>query len=208
MKVYDGAMPEATATPQPMLADVDDFVAWVQGQRERYEFMGGRLVMMAGGSEDHNDVQINLLASMKRHLRGGPCKPNGSDLLVRIDDRTGRFPDASVTCGREGRHYVTAPVAIFEILSPATELADRTDKRRDYQRPASLRHYVLIAQDAPRVEIYSRTAGGWRFEELDDLDAALPLEALDITLPLAEIYDGLSLPATDAVSEEPGVSGG
>ena len=94
-------MPEATATPQPMLAGVDDFVAWVQGQRERYEFVGGRLVMMAGGSEDHNDIQVNLLTSLKRRLRGGPCEPNGSDLLVRIDDRTGRFPDVSVTSGRE-----------------------------------------------------------------------------------------------------------
>jgi Uma2 family endonuclease len=185
-------MPEATATPQPVLGDLEDFLAWVQNQRERYEFVGGRLVLMAGGSEDHNDIQINLLTSLKRRLRGGPCKPNGSDLLVRIDDRTGRFPDASVTCGREGRHFVTAPVAVFEILSPTTELADRTDKRRDYQRLERLRHYVLIAQDAPRVEVYSRTGLSWRFEEIEGLDAALSLDALEITLPLAEIYDGLS----------------
>jgi Uma2 family endonuclease len=188
-------MSEATATPQPVLADVDDFLAWVQGQRERYEFVGGRLVMMAGGSEDHNDIQVNLLAALKRRLRGGPCKPNGSDLLVRVDERTGRFPDASVTCGREGRNYVTAPVAIFEILSPATELLDRTDKRRDYQRLASLRHYVLIAQDAPRIEAYTRGRRGWRFEEIEGLDAALALEAFGIELSLAEIYDGLSFPA-------------
>ena len=197
-------MSEATATPQPVLADVDDFLAWVQGQRERYEFVGGRLVMMAGGSEDHNDIQVNLLAALKRRLRDGGCKPNGSDLLIRIDERTGRFPDASVTCGREGRNYVTAPVAVFEILSPATELLDRTDKRRDYQRLASLRHYVLIAQDAPRIEAYTRTGRGWRFEELEGLDAALALEAFGIEVPLAEIYDGLSLqapsPTTPAAS--------
>ena len=183
------------ATPQPVLADVDDILAWVQGRRERYEFVGGRLVMMAGGSEDHNDIQVNLLAALKRRLRGGPCKPNGSDLLVRIDERTGRFPDASVTCRREGRSYITAPVAIFEILSPASELSDRTDKRRDYQRLTSLRHYVLIAQDAPRIEAYTRGRRGWRFEEIEGLDALLVLEAFGIELPLAEIYDGLSLRA-------------
>jgi len=188
-------MTEATATPQPPLADLDDFLAWVEGQRERYEFVGGRLTLMAGGSEAHNDIQINLLTALRQRLRGGPCKPNGSDLLIRIDDRTGRFPDASVTCGREGGHYVTAPVAIFEILSPATELLDRTDKRRDYQRLASLRHYVLIAQDAPRAEIYSRTGQSWRFEEIEGLAAELLLEALAITLPLVEIYDGLSFQA-------------
>jgi Uma2 family endonuclease len=190
-------MSEATATPQPVLAGVDDFLAWVEGQRERYEFVAGRLVMMVGGSEDHNDIQINLLTVLRQRLRGGSGKPNGSDLLVRIDDRTGRFPDASVTRGREGENVIRAPVAIFEILSAATELLDRTDKRREYQRLASLRHYVLIAQDAPRVEIYSRTERGWRFEELEGPDTVLALDALEITLPLAEIYDGLTFPARD-----------
>jgi Uma2 family endonuclease len=90
---------------------------------------------------------------------------------------------------------------VFEILSPATELVDRTDKRRDYQRLESLRHYVLIAQDAPRVEIYSRTGPSWRFDEIEGQDATLPLDALEITLPLAEIYDGLSYPPlSDAIS--------
>ena len=201
-------MSEATATPQPVLADVDDFLAWVQGRRERYEFVGGRLVMMAGGSEDHNDIQVNLLAALKRRLRGGACKPNGSDLLVRVDERTGRFPDASVTCGREGRNYVTAPVAIFEILSPATELLDRTDKRRDYQRLSSLRHYVLIAQDAPRIEAYTRGRRGWRFQEVEGRDAALALEAFGIELPLAEIYDGLFFPAPVGAATAPATSTG
>jgi Uma2 family endonuclease len=196
------------ATPQPVLADVDDFLAWVQGQRERYEFVGGHLVMMAGGSEDHNDIQVNLLAALKRRLRRGPCKPNGSDLLVLIDERTGRFPDASVTCGREGGNYVTAPVAVFAILSPATELLDRTDKRRDYQRLTSLRHYVLIAQDAPRIEAYTRGRRGWRFEELEGLDAVLVLEAFGIELPLAELYDGLTFPAPVGAPATPAASTG
>jgi Uma2 family endonuclease len=172
----------------------------------RYEFVGGRLVMMAGGSEDHNDIQVNLLAAFNRRLRGGPCKPNGSDLLVRIDARTGRFPDASVTCGREGGNYVSAPVAIFEILSPATELLDRTDKRRDYQRLASLRHYVLIAQDAARVEAYTRSRRGWRFQELEGLAGVLVMEAFGIELPLAEIYDGLSFPAVVGAPTTPAPS--
>lgn len=93
---------------------------------------------------------------------------------------------------------------MFEILSPATELLDRTDERRDYQRLASLRHYVLILQDAPRVEIYSRTGQSWRFEEIEGQGAALALEALEITLPLAEIYDGLSLPTPDAAAASTG----
>jgi Uma2 family endonuclease len=186
------------AVRYPALGDVDDFLAWVEPQRERYEFVRGRLVMMAGGSESQNDIQVNLLASLKARLRGSGCKPNGSDLLVRIDDRTGRFPDASVTCGREGGHEIRAPVAIFEILSPNTEAEDRGPKRREYQSLPSVRHYALLAQDAARVELFTRAERGWLFEEFDGLNSELPLDALGITLPLAELYDGIPLPAPEA----------
>lgn len=192
-------MSEAPATQHPVLDDVDDFLAWVQGARERYEFVGGRIVLMAGGNETHNDIQVNLLTALKHRLRGGPCKPNGRDLLIRIDDRTGRFPDASVTCGREGGHVVTKPVAVFEILSPATELADRTTKRRDYQRIDDLQHYVLVSQDAARVEIYSRRGDVWQFREIAGHDAAVELSALGIELTIAEIYDGVSFEPAEPI---------
>ena len=51
-----------------------------------------------------------------------------------------------------------------------------------------------MAQDAPRIEAYTRGRRGWRFEEVEGLNAALALEAFGIELPLAEIYDGLLLP--------------
>ena len=70
---------------------------------------------------------------------------------------------------------------------------DRTEKRRDYQRLASLRHYVLIAQDPPRIEAYTRGRRGWRFEEIEGLDAVVALETLGIELPLANLR-GLSAP--------------
>lgn len=82
-------------------------MAWLAGRTGRYEFLDGRIVAMASGSELHNDTQVNLLAALKRKLRGGPCKPNGPDLLVRTDaaGRRGRFPDASVTCSRESGRF-------------------------------------------------------------------------------------------------------
>jgi hypothetical protein len=67
------------------------------------------------------------------------------------------------------------------------------DKRRDYQRLPSLRLYVLIAQDVPRVEIYSRSDAGWRFQEVEGSDAILDLDTLGIALPLAEVDDGVPL---------------
>jgi Uma2 family endonuclease len=191
---------EASVEPAahyPTLRGIDDFLAWVEPQRERYEFVRGRLTMMAGGSEVQNDIQVNLLTALKARLRGTGCKPNGSDLMVRIDDRTGRFPDATVTCGREGGHLIRAPVAVFEILSPGTEAEDRGPKRREYQGLPSVQHFVMLAQDAPRAELFTRSERGWLFQELEGLGAELPLDALGITLPLAELYDGIPLPTAD-----------
>lgn len=190
-------MASSAAPTYPALATIDDFLAWVERQGERYEFVRGRLVLMAGGSEAHNDIQVNLLSALKTRLRGGPCKPNGSDLLVRLDDRTGRFPDASITCGREGRNHVTAPVAVFELLSSSTEAVDRGEKRRDYQRLPSLAHYALIDQAAARVEVFSRAEGSWLFREIEGLGESLR-EAVGVTLPLAELYDGVELGPPEA----------
>jgi Uma2 family endonuclease len=191
-------MPGAVAPAQPVLRTVDDFLAWVERQHERYELARGQLVLMAGGSAAHNDIQVNLLTALRARLRGGPCRPNGPDLLLRIDDRTGRFPDASVTCGERGPNYLTRPVVLFEILSESSEARDRGEKRREYQRLPSLAHYVLIDQAVARVEVYTRSEGRWLFQEIEGLDATLPLDAIGVTLPLAELYDGVDLPAPGA----------
>jgi Uma2 family endonuclease len=188
------------APVQPVLATVEDFLSWAEAQAERYELVAGRLVMMAGGSTAQNDIQVNLLALLRARLRGGPCRPNGSDLAVRIDARTARFPDVSISCGPRGPNYVSDPVVIFEILPESTEADDRGAKWRDYRRLASLRHYVLIAQDAPRLEVWSRQERGWHYEELEGRDAELRLHAPNLILPMVEFYEGVSLAADSAIT--------
>jgi Uma2 family endonuclease len=179
----------------PALTDVETFLDWVERQPERYELVRGSLRLMAGGSTAHNDLQVNLLVALAPRLRGKPCRANGSDLPIRIDARTARFPDASVTCGPRGPNYTDDAVAVLEILSPSTEAEDRGARRRDYQRLPGLRHYVLLAQDAVRAEVLSRTPAGWLLTEVEGLDAELRLDALDLTLPLAELYAGVELAA-------------
>ena len=70
------------------------------------------------------------------------------------------------------------------------------------QRLASLRHYVLLAQDAPRVEMLSRAGDLWRFDEVEGRAAVLPLEALGIALPLGELYEGIAFAADLAAAAQ------
>jgi hypothetical protein len=51
------------------------------------------------------------------------------------------------------------PIVIVEVLSEATERYDRDGKFQCSTRIASLREYVLISQDEPRIEVFRRSDG-------------------------------------------------
>jgi Uma2 family endonuclease len=183
--------PAATA---PALRDLDDFLQFQRERDERYEFVDGRLVAMAGASLRHNDIQANLLAGFHARLRGGPCRVSASDALVKTDrsGRRGRFPDLTIRCGPENDRWVERPLVLVEILSPETELVDRGQKLEEYRSIPSLRHYLLVAQDRPFVEIYSRRDDEWLYAALDGPDAMLRLNPPGVELALRDIYAGIA----------------
>ena len=63
------------------------------------------------------------------------------------------------------------------------------EKSRLYRQNDSIRSLVLVAQDRPWIEVWTRESiDGWHVREFTRLDAIAELPALKITLPLAEIY--------------------
>ena len=50
--------------PLPRPWTVDDFLAWERRQPERYEFVGGIIRMMVGGSNAHTIIKDNGLQCM------------------------------------------------------------------------------------------------------------------------------------------------
>ena len=84
---------------------------------------------------------------------------------------------------------MTNPTLLVEVLSPSTETFDRGDKFADYQRLASLRHYLLVSTRTQRVEHYRRNDDGtWTYTatvvgasvDLADLGGALAVGGLYI----------------------------
>ena len=52
--------------PAPSLPrTLDEFLAWEARQPERWEFVDGRLRMMAGGTVDHARIAMNILATLR-----------------------------------------------------------------------------------------------------------------------------------------------
>ncbi len=165
----------------------------------------GRIVGMAGGTFEHGGIACNLIREIGNQLKGGSCRVNNSDLRVRVA-RSGRYvlPDVSVTCGTpvfdppENRLTLVNPTLIIEVLSPSTEADDRGEKFRDYISIESLQEYVLVAQDRPEVETFYRQSDGvWAVgPSASGVDASVTLRSLNIIMPLAEVYSGVTFSAT------------
>ena len=107
-------------------------------------------------------------------LRDGPCRVFMEAVKV-VSDAATMYPDVVVTCapGSGRSDVVPEPEIVVEVLSRSTQTFDRGSKLDAYQQIASLKQYVLIAQDEIRVSVYERDDGSWRYRTFEDPDARL-----------------------------------
>jgi Uma2 family endonuclease len=201
-------------TLQPYLFTVEEYLAFERAADERHEYLDGVIYAMAGShspqamageSEAHGTICINLSISLGSQLRGKPCRVFSKDMKVRCGPycphtRKGlyAYPDLAVVCDPrryhdQARDVLLNPTVIIEVLSPSTEAFDRGDKLHLYRRwLPTLMDYVLVAQDRPAMEHYQRaTTGQWALQTVTGLDAYLSLPSIDCTVLLADVYERL-----------------
>ncbi len=185
--------------PVLKLMKAAEFLDWCLDQEGRWELVRGIPTRaMTGATRRHDTIVVRLIVALDRRLKGGPCSPHTADQALRIDEDTLRRPDVTVDCGQTAANSMESsrPTVAFEVLSPSTRKTDRFRKLEEYKGVASLMHVALIDPDKPIVLLFSRRDDGvWGHEELQGLDAALPLAAISVDLPLAEIYEGLAFEA-------------
>jgi len=184
---YVGASDTMSVKTQLKFLSVEDYLEGEQHSDIRHEYVAGQAYAMTGASRHHNLISVALCAALHNHLRGGPCRVYMADLKVRVEDMF-FYPDLLVSCTASGHdYYETAPVLVVEVLSPSTEARDRMEKRLTYQRLPSLKEYVLMSQEAMRIEVFRRTEEGWEVELFNEHDV-LRLESVGLTVPVTEIY--------------------
>ncbi len=150
--------------------------------------------MMSGGTENHSLLATAVTYLLSARLLDRDCSVHGSDLLVRINvaDKS-TYPDAMVICGKahfpERRKLVVDnPILLVEVLSPSTELYDRSEKLTAYKQLSSLREILFISQDQPSVEYMQKGPDGWITTVHEGRDAILSLVHLQVSIPLADLY--------------------
>jgi Uma2 family endonuclease len=158
------------------------------------EFLDGEVFAMAGGTRRHSLIAFNLGGEIRASLKGKPCQVLNSDMRLKVE-ATGlyAYPDVQVACGElrfedDREDTLLNPKIIAEVLSESTAAWDR-EKFWHYRNLESLAEYVLVAQDAWRIEHYVRQPDGtWRLETIEGEGGVLSLPAIKCKIPLTEIY--------------------
>ena len=164
---------------------------YLQGELEsdiKHQLIDGEAYAMAGASENHNLLALNVASELKNNLKGTPCRTFMSDMKLRVADDF-FYPDVMVVCSEDNldAYYKTAPTIIVEVLSKTTRKFDQTAKRLRCQNIPSLQEYLLIEQDKGEIQLFSR-AHHWQsfYYYLDD---RISFASLGISIAVEDIYE-------------------
>lgn len=195
----NAALEQAMVETASRLMTPEEFFQWQMGQEDLYELVDGvpvkMLKMMTGASAQHDLVVVNIIALLRTQLRESGCRPTTDDLALRTNIRSLRRPDVTVECGELVRDTFETrePKLVVEVLSPSTTNIDRFRKLDEYKRHPSLSYILLIDTFSPEATLYRREGGDdWSAENFEGLDATIALPLVGVSLPLREVFEGLS----------------
>lgn len=185
-------MTAAKKLPDPAPLTWEEYEAAEGASDERYEFLAGRMYAMAGATDNHNRIALNIASALHRLLEGKKCEPFMSDMKLKIAlgaDEFGYYPDVMVVCDPKGIHgtHVTKPTVIIEVLSDSTERIDRREKRLTYQSIRSLEVYAVVDQAKAEVTLYRRSTH-WKGETVSGLKSTVKLPEIGADLTMQSIY--------------------
>ncbi len=102
--------------------------------------------------------------------------------------------DIAVVCGPPQftdnvRDTIINPIVIIEVLSVSTERYDRGMKFQHYRTIETLDDYMLVAQDHPHIEHFSRQENGlWIFQEATNVALRINIPSIGCVLHLQDVY--------------------
>jgi len=166
----------------------DDWLEQENDHAIRHELIHGELWAMVGGTDLHNLIALGLRDALKTRLGSPSCRIFVADVKLRVGE-DGFYPDVMVSCSTtdQNRLYKTEPTLLAEVLSDTSVQRDRVTKYAAYRRLSSLQAYLLLSQEAPRVETHCRDGEHWRRSEYT-VDEHIELPGLTSAVPVREIY--------------------
>ncbi len=187
-----------------------EYLAIERQAQTKSEFYDGEMFAMAGAKRNHNLIATNIGRELSQQLRDGPCEVYIGDMRVKVA-KTGlyTYPDVVVACSEprfldDEDDTLLNPTVLVEVLSDSTANYVRTLKSHLYRTLPSLKQYVIVDQNTPLIEVYTRLPEGeWNFKEAIKLTQSIPLKSINCKLSLAAVYEKVKFPK-QAVGPKPG----
>lgn len=190
------------SNPKLPKMSVEEYLAFDRASLEaKYEYIDGFIRLMSGGTLDHAQVSGNIYAALASALRSSDCRAYNSDARVQISATRYVYPDVTVSCDESDRgktDIIRSPRLVVEVLSPSTDSYDHGRKSDFYRACPSIEEIVLINATRQRVEVYRRAGAFWNFFSAGQ-GGQIELASIDLTLPLATIYDGVDVPPEEDI---------
>ncbi len=178
------------------------YLEWEAEQDLRYEYDGGKLTAMTGGTLPHNGLTLNLLTALRPHIKARGCRINVLAAKVQVQEMGPYYyPDLVVSCDRrdlEATKLIRYPKLVVEVLSPGTESKDRGKRFRELQRSETLQEYVLVDYESMLVECFRRSEGRFWIYEAFEEGEMLRLESLGFEMAIATLYEDVQLDTNKA----------
>jgi Uma2 family endonuclease len=171
-----------------------EYFALEQATGERHEYIAGAVVMIAPSSSAHSTIAVNAASLCATQLWQQPNRLYNCGVRIAIPSLdVYTYADLSIVADTPiadaaGENLVN-PLVIVEVSSPQSANYDRMEKFLRYHHIATLQDYVLIAEDFPLVQRFSRCDNGtWLWQGSDELTGSVSVPSIGCTLPLAEVY--------------------
>jgi Uma2 family endonuclease len=145
---------------------LDEYFELERTSEERWEYFNGGVFCLSGVSQNHGELETNLISTLNIRLRERGCRVYPANIRVKVPAAPPyRYPDLAVLCDKPifkqigGVDALTNPTVLAEVLSPSTEAYDRGDKFTYYKSIPSFQEYLLVAQHRAHITHYVRQAG-------------------------------------------------
>jgi len=179
------------ALPDSIFMSAEEYLIWEPTQEQRYEYWDGQVVVMSGGTRNHNRVCTNFFKLLDDSLAESSCEVYIVDVKVQVEPgRKYFYPDVVVTCDERDQNpqLIQFPCLIIEMLSPSTEAVDRGKKFTAYRQSLTLKEYVLVQIEQPSVEVFRHNEHGkWVLSDYS-LGDTLLLETVNVEIAIADLY--------------------
>ncbi len=168
-----------------------DYLTWAD--EERWEIIDGVAYNMSPApGVKHQNVVGTFFTHLKQKLAGKPFRPFIAPTDVVLSEIDVVQPDIFVVCDEKKiteANIQGAPDLVVEVLSPATALKDKREKKVLYER-SGVREYIIVNPLELYAERFLLKKGHYEGSEVFGPKEVLSLQSLDaVEVPLWEIFE-------------------